>query len=86
MQVFIFSSEKDGDIVAFTEDPDGRNLPVELAPWHALSGSAMQIRPGNRPTGVSGNMDAVTDGIARDGFYLTRAEVQSTRRVGVPKR
>jgi hypothetical protein len=75
MQVFVFYSEKDGDIAAFTNDQDGQNLPAEFAPWKPLGGGAMRV--GDNLAGASGRGNAVMDGIARDGFFLARAELRT---------
>ena len=76
MQVFIFYSEKDADVVAFTEDQAGENLPTEFAPWSPLGGRVIQIE--DNLVGISGKMNAVIEGITRDGFFLASAETRIT--------
>jgi hypothetical protein len=84
MQVFIFRSEKDTDVVGFTAQRDGRNLPVEYAPWKSLGGNAIQT--GDNLAGVTSGADNVREAIRRDGFYLGRSEVRVTSRSIPPSR
>jgi hypothetical protein len=76
MQVFIFRSEKDSNIVGFTAQRDGGNLPAEFAPWTAQGNSAIQ----SGAASSSGGADAVQQGIKYDGYFLTTFEVSATYR------
>jgi hypothetical protein len=40
LRIFIFISEKEPSVQAFTSDERGENLPVEHAPWSALGDRA----------------------------------------------
>ena len=47
--VFLFFSQVDRDLLGFTADKTGSNLPPEYAPWkHALGGAAIPLGGGNR--------------------------------------
>lgn len=75
--VFMFRSEKDGGVLAFTDDRDGGNLPADLAPWVPLGGNALPI--GDGVGDALGGVDAVLDGISRDGFFLVQTTMHTTR-------
>ena len=77
MQVFIFLSQKDADVVGFTGQRYGSNLPAEFAPWNPLDNSAMQL--GTPLAGITDGSNAVLQGIQQDGFYLARSGVRVTR-------
>ena len=71
MQIFVFGSEKDDDLAAFTRDRDGKNLPSEFGPWKPLGGSF--IRANTDVGAVSVGADAILTGIDEDGFFLAWA-------------
>ena len=77
MLVFVFQSEKDQGVTAFTGQRDGGNLPAEFAPWKLVSGGEMQSTARG---GVARGVDAVQDAIARDGFHIVRGKLQVKRR------
>lgn len=70
MQVFVFQSEKDKDIVGFSDDPAGGNLPAEFAPWQPIGNIALQVGGGVAGIGAA---DAVMASIERDGFLVARS-------------
>lgn len=70
MIVHLFMSGIDPDVVGFTTDASGANLPPQFAPWQQ-SGSAMQIGSGEVIAGVASS-DAVIRGVQRDGHHLVR--------------
>jgi hypothetical protein len=72
MQVFIFQSNQRGDLAAFTQDWEGRNLPADGAPWNAR-GEA-DIYPGDDIAGVIGGADVVISGVEQDGIFLAAIE------------
>jgi hypothetical protein len=43
MQVYIFVSEIDPSVRAFTPDGTGCNLPVEYEPWRAVDGGKSEV-------------------------------------------
>jgi len=82
MQVFVFQSATDKNVIGFTAQESGNNLPAEFAPWKLLSRGAMQTDatvPNVAGRNVAG-ADAVLAGIRRDGYHLVRGKVQLTRR------
>jgi hypothetical protein len=80
MQVFVFQSGKDPAVTAFTGQRDGGNLPADLAPWTLLSGGT--VRTDANAGGVARGLDAIQNGIARDGYFLARGKLQVRRRTG----
>jgi hypothetical protein len=62
MTVFLFISESDPTVRAFTADGTGNNLPAEYAPWRATnSGKAFYLGSANDP---------ITIDIRTDGYSL----------------
>jgi hypothetical protein len=84
MQVFIFRSWKDAEVVAFTGDREGEALPPDLAPWKLAGGNAIQV--GDSLAGVTGGANAVLDGIGVDGYFLVRTLVYVTSQTLPPDR
>ncbi len=70
MRVFIFQSAKDGDIVGFSNEHTGGNLPDEFAPWERIGNAA--LASGDALSGV-GPADQVMEGIKREGFFLANS-------------
>jgi hypothetical protein len=68
MQVYIFISESEPSVRAFTADQTGANLPVEYAPWRAANG-------GN-PMRIASGSDTVARAVAEGGFYLVSSKEQ----------
>jgi hypothetical protein len=67
MKVFVFISAKDWDVLGFTADQVGANLPREYAPWTAATeGGAVLVHDAESET----DADIVLDGIRRDGFFM----------------
>jgi hypothetical protein len=67
MRVFVFISAKDEDVLGFTADQVGANLPREYAPWTAAAeGGAVLVHDAKNESDV----DIVLDGIHRDGFFM----------------
>ena len=65
MQVYIFISEIDPSVRAFTSDGTGCNLPDEYAPWRATnSGKGMHLSSLTDPIALS---------IEEDGYLIVRA-------------
>ena len=63
MQLYLFSSEHDPDIFAFAADRTGAALPKDLGPWILTGNGAV-------PVGAIAGGDAVTDAVAREGYFL----------------
>ena len=72
MQVFIFQSEQRGDLAAFTQDWEGKNLPANGAPWKPRGGA--DIYPGDNIAGVIGGADVVISGVEQDGIFWAAIE------------
>jgi hypothetical protein len=69
MGIYLFWSAADSVVFGFTADPDGHNLPAELAPW-LKNGDGQSLPAAPRNALVASN--AVIRTIQRDGFYLGR--------------
>ena len=81
MKVYIFQSGKEPDIVGFTVDETGTNLPASLAPWSPWTAwtaseeeAALEAAPEAPDTASTGPSAAALAAIERDGFYVARAE------------
>jgi hypothetical protein len=62
MMIFVFLSAIDRDLVGYTADPSGTNLPPAYAPWEAANqGSAVL---------TGGEAGPLTDLVRRDGFII----------------
>jgi hypothetical protein len=65
MQVYLFVSEIDSSVRAFTPDETGCNLPTKYAPWRAgNSGKSMHLGSSTDPIALS---------IKEDGFLVIPA-------------
>jgi hypothetical protein len=63
MRVFVFISTKDREVIGFTADQEGGNLPPGYGPWRsAAEGGAILLG--------GGDADPVTEAVSRDGFFL----------------
>jgi hypothetical protein len=61
--IFVFFSSKDADVLAFTSDQSGSNLPLDYAPWKPAAEGGAVLASG-------GGADPVTEAVRRDGFFL----------------
>jgi hypothetical protein len=63
MRIYVYVSEQDSDVLAFTSDESGLSLPHHLGPWRReqTQGDAVAISTGNDP---------ITRAIIRDGFFI----------------
>ena len=67
MRVFVFISTTDRDVLGFTADQAGANLPPEYAPWTpATEGGAVLVHNAEDES----DADIVLYGIRRDGFFM----------------
>jgi hypothetical protein len=84
MRIHLFQSALEPDILGFTYDKRGANLPIELGPWtRAGRGAAIEAGPSRGAltgTRSSGSMIAA---IEKDGFYIAHSETFS-RDTGIP--
>jgi hypothetical protein len=67
MRIFIFKSQAQPTLRAFTDDPGGRQLPSQFAPWHAVG----VVRPENPPP-HNLKRDVIETAIGAQGFQLWR--------------
>jgi hypothetical protein len=62
MQAYLFASELNPAVNAFSELATGENLPIEHAPWRALNGgTSLLVGPSSVP---------ILEALKRQGFYL----------------
>ena len=69
MRVFIFRSGKDLYVIGYTQEPDGKNLPAEFAPWVGLGDDLIQR---GEDLAAVGPADRVIGAIERDGFFVAK--------------
>lgn len=62
MQVYIFISEIDPKLRAFTADETGGNLPTDYAPWQAVNGG--------RPLFLASARDPIAMDVRTNGYFL----------------
>jgi hypothetical protein len=62
MRAYLFASDPDPAVSAFSEDASGANLPAAYAPWRALNGGASLL--------VGPSSVLILEVMKRDGFYL----------------
>jgi hypothetical protein len=65
MQLYIFKSEANRDLRAFSDDQGGHKLPKQFRPWHAVGVVKADARP---PNNLS--RDVIEKSIADNGFQL----------------
>jgi hypothetical protein len=66
MHTYVFNSLTDHDVLGFTHNATGSNLPLEYAPWQlATEGWAVL---------VGGDVGPVAEAIRRDGFFVAIEE------------
>ena len=67
MRIFIFKSDTNPDLRAFSDDQEGNKLPAQFRPWHAIG----VIRPEAAPP-HNLSRDVIEASIAKAGFQLWR--------------
>jgi hypothetical protein len=65
MNIFIFRSESNRELRAFSNDKGGLNLPSQFRPWHAVGVVKPDAAP---PNNLS--RDVIEKSIADSGFQL----------------
>jgi hypothetical protein len=65
MNIFIFKSESNRDLRAFSADRGGQNLPAQFRPWHAVG----VVRP-DAPPPNNLSREVIEKSIADTGFQL----------------
>ena len=64
MKVYLFNSDREPSVSAFTSDESGRNLPAHFAPWRPLNGG--------KGLYLGSASDPIADAIRIDGYHLVR--------------
>src|SRR5215510_6848117 len=67
MRIFIFKSDVNSKLRAFSDDQGGHKLPAQFRPWHAIG----VIRPDSVPP-HNLNREVIEASITTDGFQLWR--------------
>ena len=67
MRIFIFKSDANPDLHAFSDDQDSSKLPAQFRPWYAIG----VIRPESAPP-HNLSRDVIEASIAKTGFQLWR--------------
>src|SRR5690242_11803305 len=80
MKLFVFRPDADRSIVGFCPTSDGKGLPVSDGPWRPFG--YLNLDETDNVDGQEGGAAAILDGVARDGFYLTKSVVRVTRGTG----
>jgi hypothetical protein len=65
MNIFIFKSEANRDLRAFSDDQGGHKLPAQFRPWHAIGVVKPESKP---PNNLS--RDVIEKSIADAGYQL----------------
>ena len=77
MRIFIFKSQAQPKLRAFTGDPGGSQLPQKFGPWHAVG----VVRPEIDPPHNLGR-DVIEKAISTQGFQLWRMKPVAKDAVG----
>ncbi|HSL79893.1 MAG TPA: hypothetical protein VK877_09545 [Pseudolabrys sp.] len=67
MRIFIFKSDTNPGLQAFSDDQGGGKLPAQFRPWHAIG----VVRPDTAPP-HNLNRGVIEASIAKAGFQLWR--------------
>jgi hypothetical protein len=62
MRIHVFVSHEDPDILGFTSDEGGANLPDALGPWH---------KDAERGVVIDRDDDPIAQVVRRDGFFVS---------------
>jgi hypothetical protein len=64
MKIYAYSSQKDPDVLGFTSDITGRNLPGKYAPWRSSNAGATIV--------TGGGDDPVSVAVQGVGYFIAR--------------
>ena len=67
MRIFIFKSDINPELRAFSDDQGGNKLPAQFRPWHAIGVVRPELVP---PHNL--NREVIEASIAKNGFQLWR--------------
>jgi hypothetical protein len=62
MRIYVFTSDKNSHILAFTSDSDGANLPDEYRPWREEADPDVFV--------IGTDDDPIAQAVRRDGFNI----------------
>jgi hypothetical protein len=71
MNIFIFKSESNRELRAFSSDKGGLNLPAKFRPWHAVG----VVKPDTAPPNNL-SRDVIEKSIADNGFQLYKLKAE----------
>jgi hypothetical protein len=71
MNIFIFKSESNRELRAFSGDKGGLNLPAKFRPWHAVG----VVKP-DAPPPNNLSRDVIEKAIADTGFQLYKLKAE----------
>ncbi len=71
MLIYLFVSETEPNVRAFTSDRTGGNLPTDYMPWRPVDGK--------RAIPIEEIATAIRDAIERQGFFLLSGGLQASR-------
>jgi hypothetical protein len=64
MKIYAYSSQKDPDVLGFTSDVTGKNLPGKYAPWQPSNAGATIV--------TGGGDDPVSVAVQGVGYFIAR--------------
>jgi hypothetical protein len=67
MRIYVFVSRTDPDVVAFTLNETGDNLPATFGPWY------QEAIPGIYVIDIEN--DPITEAVRRDGYFITTSRI-----------
>jgi hypothetical protein len=62
MRIYVYVSQQDRELVGFTSDEAGANLPDELGPWHQEELSGVIV--------IGVGDDPITEAVRHDGYCI----------------
>jgi len=71
MRIFVFQSTTRDDVIGFTADYLGNNLPPEFGPWNRCGDTE---RAGDDLFNVAGGIAAIQASVMLEGFFLFRTD------------
>ncbi|HET6306326.1 MAG TPA: hypothetical protein VFG12_04025 [Rhodopila sp.] len=62
MRIYVYVSQQDPELIGFTSDQAGANLPIELGPWHQEELSGVVI--------IDVGDDPIAEAVRHDGYCI----------------
>jgi hypothetical protein len=72
MRFYVFKSDANGELRAFTGDMSGSSLPEKFRPWHAVGA----VAPGEAPPHAL-SREVIEKAIEEQGFQLWRLKAKA---------